>query len=120
MQLTVAGCHTSMVSTKEYQLPLVDRNGTVRWLVVYGIETTTSSIKQVSGNDFRIAKGMFPGANKMFFDNPVGRVDVLVGLAHNSLHPKEIQTGGNLRLYKSEFGSGFLFGGKIGSEDRQI
>ena len=120
MQLTVAGGHTSLVSTKEYQLPLVDRKGVVRMLVVYGIETITSNIKQVSGNDFRIAKRMFPGTNKMFFDNPVGRVDVLVGLAHNGLHPKEIQTAGNLRLYKSEFGSGFLFGGKIGSEDHQI
>ena len=120
MQLTVAGGHTSLVKTREYQLPLVDRQGKVRWIVVYGIDTITTSIKQVSMNDFRIAKGMFGGAHRMSFDNPHGHVDVLVGLANNGLHPTEIQTAGNLRLYKSEFGSGYLFGGKIGSNGCQV
>ena len=117
--LTVAGGHTSTFLTKEYALPLVDKEGFTHNIQVYAMEEITSSIKEVSKSDFEIANKMFAGTRQMSIENPSGKVDILIGLAHNGIHPKEVATVGNLRLYESMFGSGHLFGGKIGSNGHQ-
>jgi hypothetical protein len=79
----------------------------------------TSAIKQVSTGDMKVVRDMFPQISDMSIKNPMGKVDILIGLPHNGLHPKELATVGNLRLYESQFGSGHLIGGKIGNDGHQ-
>ena len=119
MMLTVAGGHTSLMDTKEYVLPLVDNKGRTHSVLVYAMEEITNKIRQVSKKDFDIATKQFAGTRQMSIENPSGHVDILIGLAHNGLHPRDVGTVGNLRLYKSNFGSGHLFGGKIGPDGCQ-
>jgi hypothetical protein len=119
MVLTVAGGHTSLIDTREYVLPLLDRGGVIHQVKLLGMKDITSAIKQVSNDDMKVVRDMFPQVSNMSIKNPKGKVDILIGLSHNGLHPKELATVGNLRLYESQFGSGHLIGGKIGDDGHQ-
>jgi hypothetical protein len=119
MVLTVAGGRTSLMDTHEFTLPLVDRAGNIHQVRLFAMKDITSAIKQVSTGDMKVVRDMFPQISDMSIKNPMGKVDILIGLPHNGLHPKELATVGNLRLYESQFGSGHLIGGKIGNDGHQ-
>ena len=104
MVLTVAGGGTTEFDTQEYVLPLIDREGNVHDLQVYGMDDITSSIKEVNKKDMEVAIGMFPQVSPAIIENPSGRVDLLLGLSHIGLYPTEVGTVGNLGLPRRDTG----------------
>ena len=53
----------------------------------------------------------FPDTRPFDVKRPVGPVDILVGIDRLSLHPTLVSNVGDLSLFQSLFGTGWLLGG---------
>ena len=99
--------------TEAYHVPLVDREGTVHYVLAYSIDTITSPTDYV---DVRPALKVFPDVNCLAtILRPVGEVDLLLGIHYSELHPVLADPVKHwvdkLRLLTSRFGSGYLLDG---------
>ena len=99
--------------TEAYHVPLVDREGTVHYVLAYSINTITSPTDYV---DVQPALKVFPDVNCLVtILRPVGEVDLLLGIHHSDLHPVLADPVKHrvdkLRLLTSRFGSGYLLDG---------
>ena len=61
-------------------------------------------------------KTLFSQTTQQEWDNiamrPTGEVELLIGSDNLGLHPTEFEAQGNLKVYKSNFGSGYVIVGK--------
>ena len=106
--IQVVGQAWSVWETVQYAVTLVDQNGEKHLMKAYSIESITSPMDRV------LVDGVlhkFPDTRPLHVERPEGQVDLLVGLDRSSLHPKAIQSVGDLTLYESIFGSGWVLGG---------
>ena len=107
----VGGCYEK-VKTNIYELDLVDKFGKRHSIWGYGIDTIIDPDDPV---DLAPVRSLFPHLpREVFLPLPKKRVDILIGLNFNSLHPsggtgKNIQ--GNLKALNSIFGTGWVIGG---------
>jgi Pao retrotransposon peptidase len=108
-ELTVVGDRKEIFNTKMYVVNLVDRHGEEHQVCAIGINRITTGMA-VSGLD-RVLK-LFSCLSQQDVEPPVGEVDLLVGMGYVHLLPVRQQLVGQLAVYCSLFGTGFLLGGK--------
>ena len=104
----VVGQAWSVWETVQFAVTLVDQYGEKHLVKAYSIESITSPMDRV------ILDGIihkFPDTRPLHVERPEGQVDLLVGLDKSSLHPKAILSVGDLTLYESIFGTGWVLGG---------
>ena len=104
----VVGQDWSVWETRQYAVTLVDQHGGKHLVRAYSIESITSPLQRV------LVDGImhkFPDIRPLQVQCPEGEVDLLVGLDRSSLHPKAISNVGDLSLYETLFGSGWVLGG---------
>ena len=97
---------------KMYELDLGDKNGHQHRIWGYGVDKIMDPDDQV--NLSKVSK-LFPHVPEEAFSTlPKRRIDILMGLNYNSLHPKggtSKNAIGNMRALKSMFGCGWVVGG---------
>ena len=106
--LQVVGQTWSIWETVQYAVTLVDQFGKKHLVKAYSIDSITSPMERV------LIDGImhkFPDTRSLHVERPEGQVDLLVGLDKSSLHPKAVQSVGDLTLYESMFGTGWVLGG---------
>ena len=104
----VLGQDWSRWETVQYAVTMVDKHGEKHLIRAYSIESITSPIDKVLVDGVMCR---FPDIRPMMVQRPVGPVDLLIGLNRSSLHPKAVTNVGDLTLYETIFGSGFVLGG---------
>ena len=104
----IVGQDWSVWETIEYAVTLVDQKGARHLVKVFSIESITSPMDYVR-LDGIIYK--FPDTRLSSINRPEGPVDLLIGLDRSSLHPKAACSVGDLTLYESLFGTGWVLGG---------
>ena len=60
---------------------------------------------------YNTVASLFPSVDRELLRRPVGDIDILIGIDHVGLHPFKHEEVGQLGLFKSQFGSGWLLGG---------
>ena len=110
--MKVVGGQYKKVKTKIYELDLVDRLGHRHSIWGYGMEKIIEPDDPV---DLGPVRSLFPHIpDEVFSPMPKRRIDILMGLNFNSLHPcggSGRYTVGNLRALQSKFGTGWVIGG---------
>ena len=104
----VVGQTWSIWETVQYAVTLVDQFGKKHLVKAYSIDSITSPMERV------LIDGImhkFPDTRSLHVERPEGQVDLQVGLDKSSLHPKAVQSVGDLTLYESMFGTGWVLGG---------
>ena len=104
----VVGQSWTVWDTYQYAVTLVDKYGEKHLVKAFSIESITSPMDKV------LIDGImhkFPDTRPLYVERPEGQVDLLVGLDKSSLHPKAVQSVGDLTLYESLFGTGWVLGG---------
>ena len=104
----IVGQDWSIWETIQYAVTLVDRTGSKHLVKVFSIESITSPMDHVFLDGIM---HKFPDTRLSSLERPKGQVDLLIGLDRSSLHPKAAQSVGDLTLYESLFGSGWVLGG---------
>ena len=104
----VVGQSWSVWKTMEYVVSLVDRFGKKHLLCLYGIDSITSPIQKVNIDGIM---HKFPDTRALDVARPIGQVDILVGIDKLSLHPKQVLNVGDLGLFQSLFGTGWILAG---------
>ena len=104
----VVGQSWSVWETMEYVVSLVDRFGKKHLLCLYGIDSITSPIQKVNIDGIM---HKFPDTRALDVARPIGQVDILVGIDKLSLHPKQVLNVGDLGLFQSLFGTGWILAG---------
>ena len=95
-----------------YELDLQDMYGKQHSIWGYGIDHIMDPDEPV---DLSSVKSLFPHVpDRAFFPLPKRRIDILIGLNYNSLHPyggTGVDVVGNLKALRSRFGCGWVIGG---------
>ena len=95
-----------------YELDLQDMYGKQYPIWGYGIDSIMEPDDPV---DLQPVRALFPHVpDEAFSPLPKKRIDILIGLNYNSLHPNGglgVDAVGNLRALRSRFGSGWVLGG---------
>ena len=111
--MKTAGGDRKRMNVNTYELNLVEKNGNLHRIWGYGVATIIEPEEPVDPSPL---KKFFPHIPKAVFSKlEKRRIDILIGLDHNSLFP----TGGtgadcheNIRVKKTRFGSrGWIIGG---------
>ena len=98
------------VHTQLYTLALIDVHGQPRVVKAVGMDSL-SFISPAPG--LIDAVDLFPEIEMSDMQRPEGEADLLIGLDNMSLHPESVVTRNELRLYKSQFGTGWVLAGLI-------
>ena len=100
------------VETKIYELDLQDMYGRQHSIWGYGIDNIIDPDDPV---DLQPVRHLFPHVpEQAFIPLPKKRIDILIGLNYNALHPSGglgVDSVGNLKALRSIFGSGWVIGG---------
>ena len=100
------------MNVKIYELDLVDIYGRLHHIWGYGIDEIIEPDEPV---DLSQVRDFFPHVpDQAFATLPKRRIDILVGLNYNSLHPyggTGVDLVGNLKALRSRFGCGWVIGG---------
>ena len=100
------------VHTKIYELDLCDMYGLSHPVWGYGVDNILDPEDPV---DLQRAKSLFPHIpEQAFIPLPKRRIDILVGINYNALHPSGglgVDSVGNLKALRSRFGCGWVIGG---------
>ena len=110
LKLTTVHGELKEIDSCLYCVPLQDSDGNIHHIWAYGIDKITGDISSPSDVDLQ---EFFPQSDVQKITLPSGSVDLLVGINYPNLFPVQIASKGNLALYKSMFGSGFLVGGNV-------
>ena len=94
--------------TKLYHLQLIDRGGELHDVFAFGIKKITAEMK---GYNVEEVLNSFPDLSRDSLEPAEGEVDLLVGISYMNILPTQTALVGNLGLYSSRFGTGFLIGG---------
>ena len=105
--MTTAGGSTKEWDTALYSIPLMKNDGTEVRLLATAVDQITNELARV---DVTAAATMF-GCRASELLRPSGQVDLLIGIQSAAIFPTVRATRGNLRLLRSQFGSGLLLDG---------
>ena len=104
--------HAKKISVKLYEFTLSDIYGNQYHVWGYGIDSIMEPDDPV---DLSKVRSLFPHVPDIAFKTlPRKRIDILMGLNFNSLHPcggKGVDKVGNLKALQSKFGCGWVIGG---------
>ena len=101
LSMTKVGNITENYSSKEYMLPIMDREGKVWNIQAVGIDEISSNIEEV---DVSKLSSLFDGISCEGMVRPSGKIDLLVGTDHCELLPRVVRVNGNLQLLENAFG----------------
>ena len=99
------------IDSMAYQVSLIDINNESHTLVAFSVEDISNKLDAV---DISKAKGQFSTTIQNVWhllERPTGDIELLIGLNAYSLHPREYESSSNLKVLRSQFGSGYLLGG---------
>ena len=116
LKLTGVGEKEEEYETKLYHVPLVDRSGEVHDVFAFGMEKITTDMK---GYNLEEIINFFPD-HKNSLEPTEGEVDLLVGISYMNILPSQTAVNGNLGLYNSRFGTGFLVGGSVAASSGEF
>lgn len=98
--------------SKIYTLTLFDINNEKHEIQAVGMERLNGQIKEIKVDG---VKKLFSPEIQSVWDRvnsrPTGEVELLVGSDNLGLHPSEIEVHGNLKMYQSNFASGYVLRG---------
>ena len=114
--LTGVGGHETNMSTRLFNVPLMDRDGRIHYIHAVGIERITNT--GVNRHMAAAVAEMEGVSDSEVLIDP-GDVDLLVGMGNMSIMPTKIAIKGELALFSSKFGSGKLLGGSLGGAGGQ-
>ena len=106
---------TGVVKTDShvYIVTILDREGNSHNVKAFGLDKLNGKIEKV---DVDGVKTLFSQTTQQEWDKiamrPTGEVELLIGSDNLGLHPTEFEAQGNLKVYKSNFGSGYVIVGK--------
>ena len=106
---TVSGIRR--VESYAYRVSLKDIKGDEYVITAYSVESISNQLKSV---DISQVKGEFSKdlvEKWHLLDRPAGEIEILIGLNKFSLHPRDLECRGNLKVMSSLFGTGYLLGG---------
>lgn len=89
------------VSTKLYEVPLIDVTGKIRSVHCVGIDDITSEVKPVDISEIHY---IFDVSTNTDILRPQGKVDLLIGADNCDMIPSVVKTVGKLQLMKGPFG----------------
>ena len=92
------------VETAKYQMTIVDRDNVEHQVTALGLESITTLPNDPDLTLLLSILGDVPAAT---LDRSQGRVDVLIGLRNSTLHGRDANEWGNLRLLRTRFGCGW-------------
>ena len=98
------------VQTQEYTLALVDSQGVSRVINAFGIDSLT---RIAPAPQLQEVVRWFPEVQISNIERPEGEADILIGMDRVSLHPVSIVTRREMRLMKSQFGTGYILTGVL-------
>ena len=111
MEVTTVNEVTNSYS-KLYTLTLLDINNKEHTIKAAGMERLNGHIREIKIDGVKkLFSPEIQSAWERVDSRPTGEVELLVGSDNLGLHPSEIEKHGNLKMYKSEFGSGYVLGG---------
>ena len=110
-ELSGVGDKTDTFRTKMYVIDLVDKEGREHSINAFGIDKITSAV--VNNNIKQFVKE-FEELSEPDIAPPSGNVDLLIGLANVDIMPTKTKVRGQLALFESSFGTGWLIGGSPG------
>ena len=96
----VGGVNEKLTSRK-YELTLIDKGGQELQIDVYGIDKITSDIQTINLDGVH---RLFRNVTKGEIARPTGEVDVLIGFEYAGFHPQKEQSSEHLLLLKNRFG----------------
>ena len=96
----VGGVNEKLTSRK-YELTLIDKRGQELQIDVYGIDKITSDIQTINLDGVH---RLFRNVTKREITRPTGEVDVLIGFEYAGFHPQKEQSSEHLLLLKNRFG----------------
>ncbi|XP_078370325.1 uncharacterized protein LOC144654092 [Oculina patagonica] len=100
LTLVKVGADEEKISSRKYQLPLIDVQGKRILFEVYGIEKITSNIQSVNVDNISHLFSV-PSDD---IQRPTGTVDVLIGYEYAGFHPDKEQSAEHLLLLRNRFG----------------
>ena len=104
--------HVKRMTVKLYEFALCDIDGNQYHIWGYGIDNIMEPDEPINLSKVRC---LFPHVPDIAFKTlPRKRIDILMGLNYNSLHPcggNGIDAVGNLKVLQSKFGCGWVIGG---------
>ena len=108
--LQTTGRASEAWETTAYWIPLVNKKKEVTKVLAFEMEEITAPLSYV---DVTSLLPLFTGTDLNIFEirRPVGSVDMLIGIHHAGLFPVVEESVSNLRLLKSDFGTGRLLDG---------
>ena len=99
--ITKVGGIKETISSYQYSLSLVDKNGVIVELEVYGIDKISTEVR---GMNISGVMHLFKDVKKSEIQRPAGDIDVLVGFEYARFHPVKEQTVDHLLLMSNRFG----------------
>ena len=99
--MTKVGGSEEVLTSKLYDIPLLNINGKKWYIRAYGIDKISSNISRMNVNN---VISLFGGVMVNDITQPEGEVDLLIGYDYAGLHPVKQQAVDNLILLCSEFG----------------
>ena len=112
-ELTGVGEKKETYSTKLYIIPLMDTDGQSKEIHAFGIDNITSDLAPVS---LQAAAGALDLPVEQL-QRPVGQVHLLVGMNYTDILPAKERIVNKIGLYKSAFGTGYVIGGTLDTEE---
>ena len=101
LSVTKLGNKTETINSKEYVVPLKDRDGNLWSITAYGISEITSPVGKV---DVSKVVNLFRNIKLSELERPSGEIELLVGSDWCPLMPQVQQSVGKLQLMDNKFG----------------
>ena len=115
LDLTGVGDRAESIKTKMFTVPLTDKNGQTRVVHAFGIRKITANLTPV---EMKAAAEMLEVMEDEV-QRPTGAVELLIGMENADVMPVRCRAAGSLVLFASEFGSGYVVGGKYPGQKKQ-
>ena len=101
LKISKSGNVTEIGPSKEYNLPLTDKDNRVWNIIAYEMNEITADVNTDNATELHM---LFKGVSADEIRRPSGRVDLLIGTDCCVLLPTKIDQVGNLQLMKNQFG----------------
>ena len=89
LSIVRVGNNPTALKSKEYTVPLVDLEGRIHEICVYGMDEITSCLQRVNMDQIATR---FPNLNETEIKRPTGEVDLLIGVDQCAIMPTVIKT----------------------------
>jgi hypothetical protein len=101
LTITKVGNDCQSGHSKEYVVPLTDRDGKVWEIKAYGIDEITADVSPTTLNGIA---SLFKHITEEDIRRPHGKIDLLIATDCTRLLPDKVQEVGDLQLMKNQFG----------------